>query len=87
MAMSKEIKDRLVDALISAFTFAAALTWRDTLVSLMKEILPDEANDIWSELIVSGAITLVVVFLIYTLIKSSRAADTALGLEDEDKEK
>jgi hypothetical protein len=82
MVITKEIKDRMFEALISAFTFAAALTWRDTLVSLMKEVLPDEANDIWSELIVSSAITVLVIVLIFVLLRTSRATDAALDLDE-----
>lgn len=84
MEISKDIKDRLVDALISALVFAAALSWRETLVLGMQIILPDDVNDFWSELAVTGGITAIVLTIVYLLIKTSRVVDNTFHLDKDD---
>lgn len=83
MYISKDIKDRLVDALITAFIFAAALSWQKTFAEVMKAILPVESY-VWSELSASAGITAIAITLVYLLIKSSRIADDSLGLKAEE---
>ena len=58
--MSKDIKDRLSDALISAFTFAAALSWRESLMSLVDYYLPNEVSRLWANIVISTIITSIV---------------------------
>ena len=77
MTVSKEIKDRLINALITAIVFAAALAWKDTMVLVLNSILPGEKT-IWSDVIVSFAITGTVLVLIYGIIKGDNAAENNL---------
>lgn len=89
MNVSKEIKDRLIDALITALVFAAALAWKDTLVALLNRVLPNE-NTIWSDVIVTVLITGIVILLVYFIIKSDDLAESKLlsftDKADEDKD-
>lgn len=88
METSKQIKDRLIDALITAFVFAAALAWKDTLVAVLNRVLPGETT-IWSDVIVTLLITAIVITLIYFIIKSDDIAEeklmTLTDKEQEDK--
>ena len=84
MTISKDIKDRLIDGLITAFIFAAALSWRETLVQGMQLVLPENTNAFWSELIVSSGITAIVITVVYILLKTNRVVDSALHLTDEE---
>lgn len=77
MTTAKNIKDRLIDALITAFVFAAALAWKDTLVMVLNRILPDEQS-LWSDVIVSLLITSIVIALAYVILKSDDIAEHTL---------
>lgn len=77
MKVSKNIKDRLIDALITALVFAAALAWKDTLVGLLNKALPDE-KAIWSDVIVTLLITCIVIALVYFIIKGDNMAENKL---------
>ena len=70
MFQSKDIKDRMVDALITAFIFAAALSWREALVKLLNTYLPIDDSGALSELIVTTIITVIVLILVYIVIKT-----------------
>lgn len=86
MKISKQIKDRLIDALITAFVFAAALAWKDTLVAVLNKVLPGE-NTIWSDVIVTLLITCTVIALIYLIIKGDDIAeDNLLTFNDKDQD-
>lgn len=87
MRISKNIKDRLLDALITAFVFAASLTWKDTLVQIIDHSLPGDSGSIWAELIVAAAVTLIVILLVYLLIKSDQAAESHTGIFTENTNK
>ena len=86
MTMSKDIKDRLIDALITAFVFAAALSWRDTLLNVVTETLPEGMSTLWADVLVTLVITGIVLLLVYVLLKSSRAVDNKFGLKGVDPE-
>lgn len=77
MTVSKQIKDRLINALITAISFAAALAWKDTFVVVLNKTLPGD-NTIWSDIIVSFLITGIVIALIYFIIKSDDLAEEKL---------
>lgn len=75
MPITKNIKSRLIDALISAFTFAAALAWRETLLQVINRFLPQEDNTLWSEVLVTLMLTAIVIMLIFFLLKSDELVD------------
>jgi len=84
MTVSKQIKDRLLDALITAFVFAAALTWKDTLTAVLNKVLPFETT-IGSNIIVTLLITCIVIGLVYSIIKADgMAEDKILSFSDRD---
>lgn len=86
MKISKKIKDRLVDSLISAFTFAAALAWRSTLLEVLDKLFPED-NSIWSEILVTTLLTIIVIFLIYTLLKGDKIINDHVVDESEEGKK
>ena len=87
MTMSKDIKDRLSDALISAFTFAAALSWRESLMSLVDYYLPNEVSRLWADIVISTIITAIVILIIYFVLKANQVADERLKMfSDTDEE-
>lgn len=86
MRASKNIKDRLVDALIMAFVFAAALSWRDTFVVVVTEYLPYERSEIWAEVAISAFITIIVVSIIYGMLKADSAVELHSTMFDDDTE-
>lgn len=69
MQVSKSVKDRLIDALVTAFVFAAAISWRETILKVLNVYFPWDDNSVWSEVIVTLIITVIVFTLIYVLIK------------------
>jgi|GEM_PF-4766947 len=87
MKISKNIKDRLIDALITAFVFAAALAWREAFVKVLNKYI-DEEHSVWSEVVVAFFITSIVVVLVYILLKSDSIAESHfLKYKEEDTEK
>ena len=85
MQISKNIKDRLIDALIMAFVFAAALSWRDTFVKVLTEFLPYERSAIWAEVASSAFITAVVVLIVYAVLKTDSAIERNSTMFDDAK--
>ncbi len=84
MTVSKQIKDRLLDAVITAFVFAAALAWKDTLTAVLNKVLPFETT-IWSNIIVTLLITVIVIGLVYSIIKADDMAEAnILSFSDRD---
>lgn len=75
MLMNKEIKDRLADALISAFTFAAALSWRETLLAAVEYFLPGDANRLVADVIISLIITFIVIAVVYFVLIANNVVE------------
>jgi hypothetical protein len=90
MVMSKEIKDRLADALISAFTLAAAISWRETLIKIVEFYLPGDVPQLWANVAITMIITLIVIGIIYFVLIADRAAENTFDtfqVDDEENEK
>ena len=85
--MSKDIKDRLTDALISAFTFAAALSWRESLLAIVDYYIPNDIGRLWADLIITVVITIIVISIIYFVLKANQVANNTFKVFSEDDEK
>ena len=85
--MSKDIKDRLTDALISAFTFAAALSWGESLLAIVDYYIPNDIGRLWADLIITVVITIIVISIIYFVLKANQVANNTFKVFSEDDEK
>lgn len=84
MSISQTVHDRLFESLITAATFVAALSWRETFIQLLDHYLPGENSSIWSEVIVTAAVTVVVIVLIVLFVSAKQTIDQTFHINDED---
>lgn len=84
MEITKTVKEKIFDALITAATFVAAVSWRETLIRILEKFLPGDNADLWSEIIVTSIITIIVIVLIVIFVTADKTIDSTFNLQDED---
>jgi hypothetical protein len=77
MQKRTEFEKILKTAIVSAFTFAVALIWRDFFVSFLEIFVPT-GNAIYYELIFAIIATIFIIFMIYVFIRTEREAEYLL---------
>lgn len=86
--MSKEnktAKNKVFESLVTAFTFVAAISWRETLITLLERVFPEENGALWAEITITLIITIIAITVIYMLVKAERIVDhTILDKEEDD---
>jgi len=70
--LRKEFKKNLVTFITGAFSFVAALLWRDVITGAINKLIPLEGNQILYKLYAAIIVTLIAVFFIYSLSKLFR---------------
>ena len=85
MKSSKRVKDRVVDALLTAFSFVAAFSWRETLIKILDRYLPEGYGDLWPDIIATLMATLIAVIFLYIIIKADETIEEHLMPEDDTK--
>lgn len=78
-------RDKVFESLITAFTFVAAISWRESLLALFEEILPTNTNILWAEFGITLFITVIVVVMIYLIRKTEDVVDARFETEDASK--
>lgn len=79
-------KEKVFEALIAAFTFVAALSWRETFIKIVEHYTPNATNQLIAELIISSLVTVLVIVFIITAVTAEKAVDTTFDLEKESKD-
>jgi hypothetical protein len=81
--IKKTLRERLTDALITAFTFVAALSWKDTIVTFLEAYLPVSDGRLWSELIASSLVTVIVIVFILIIVEADATASRFTDPKDD----
>jgi hypothetical protein len=74
MAKRTEFEKILKTSVISAFTFAVALIWRDFFVVFVEHFVP-QSNAIYYQLVFAILVTLIVAVAIYVFVRTEREAE------------
>jgi len=74
MAQRREIEKAMKSALIGAFTFAAALIWKDFFTELIEQFVP-QGDAIYYQLLAAGVATVIIIIAIYVVMKTEYEAE------------
>ena len=72
--MKTTIKSIVQTAIVSAFTIAAALIWKDVIVDFIDVFVPP-ARSLWYKLIAAIIATLLVIIAIYLMLETETEAE------------
>ena len=67
--IKKEFLKTMIQLATAGFGLAAALAWNATIQSVIKQIVPENGNDIFSQLIYALIVTAIAVLVTYSLGK------------------
>ena len=70
-------KDVINSSIITAFTIAAALIWKDVITELINIIIP-QTGQLFSQLIAAILATIFVIIAIYIILKTEDEAETVV---------
>ena len=67
--ISREVKERTLGFIITAFSLVAGLAWNEAIQSLINSFFTIDKNSVWAKFIYALAMTLALVFITIYLAK------------------
>ncbi|MGV8152547.1 MAG: DUF5654 family protein [Candidatus Nanoarchaeia archaeon] len=78
MAKESSLNSIIQSAIISAFTIAAALIWKDIIIEIVEIFFPEKSQILFKFLIASIA-TAILIIVLYLILRTEKEAESVLN--------